>query len=112
LLDEIVDADGDPYKAIVARETNRARVLGRDQHLPPRQRAVLILRDVLCWKAREVATMLDSSVVAANSALQRARETLRERLPERRSEWPRSRRSSAEDGSFHFDPSGRRRAPT
>jgi RNA polymerase sigma-70 factor (ECF subfamily) len=57
------------------------------QHLPPRQRAVLILRDVLAWSAKEAASALDASVASTNSALQRARATLREHLPERRLEW-------------------------
>jgi len=57
------------------------------QHLPPRQRAALILRDVLGWSAKEAAAALDTSVASANSALQRARTTLREHLPERRLDW-------------------------
>jgi RNA polymerase sigma-70 factor, ECF subfamily len=90
LLDEIADADDGPYETIVARETIELAFLVAIQHLPPRQRAVLILRDVLGWSARETATIVDTTVIAANSALQRARETLRQHLPERRTDWARS----------------------
>jgi RNA polymerase sigma-70 factor (ECF subfamily) len=90
LLDEIVDLDDGPDEAIIARETIELAFLVAIQHLPPRQRAVLILRDVLGWSARETGRMLDMSVIAASSALQRARETLKGHLPERRLEWTRS----------------------
>jgi RNA polymerase sigma-70 factor (ECF subfamily) len=91
LLDEVVDGEDPPEEAIVARETIELAFLVAIQQLPPRQRAVLILRDVVGWSARETAAMLEMSVVAGNSALQRARETLREHLPERRDDWQRSR---------------------
>ena len=87
LLDEVVSSEDPPDEAIVARETVELAFLVAIQQLPPRQRAVLILRDVIGWSARETAAMLEMSVVASNSALQRARETLREHLPERRDDW-------------------------
>jgi RNA polymerase sigma-70 factor (ECF subfamily) len=87
LLDGVVASEDQPDAAIVSRETIEIAYLVAIQHLPPRTRTVLILRDVLGWSASETATLLDSSVAAANSALQRARATLKKHLPERRLEW-------------------------
>ncbi len=87
LLDPVAPHEAEPEEVVVSRETIELAYLTALQRLPPRQRAVLVLRHTLGWGAKDTASALDMSVASVNSALQRARATMRRHLPRERQEW-------------------------
>jgi RNA polymerase sigma-70 factor, ECF subfamily len=88
LLEPAAPSETEPEAIVVSRETIELAFLAALQHLPGRQRAILILRDVLGWSAKETAALLDTSVQSVNGALLRARSTLRTRVPADRDDAP------------------------
>ena len=88
ILDLIAPAEAEPDAVVVRRETIELAYMAAIQHLPPRQRAILILRETLGWSTLEIASLLETSAFSVKSGLQRARATMRERLPKRRLDWP------------------------
>lgn len=97
LFDPVAPADAEPEAQVVAKETIELAFLAAIQYLPPRQRAMLILRDVLGWSANETAALLEVSVAAVKSGLQRARGTLKEHLPQHRLRWTPTTEPTAEE---------------
>jgi RNA polymerase sigma-70 factor (ECF subfamily) len=97
LLEQVASPEDEPHAAIVSRETIELAFVAAIQHLPPRQRAVLLLRDVLGWSAKDTAALLETTLASVNSALGRARATLGDRVPRDRTEWAASQGLSAEE---------------
>lgn len=95
LLSTPAASELEPAAVLVRKETIELAFMAAIQHLPPRRRAVLILRDVLGWSAKDTAAVLAVSVASANSSLQRARTTLRALLPAARLDWTAAAPSSA-----------------
>ena len=95
MLEAAEPREREPDAVVVRRETIELAFVAAVQHLTPRPRAVLLLRDVLGWPANETAAMLDMSVPAVNSALHRARSTLRATMPERRLDWTATNRPTS-----------------
>jgi RNA polymerase sigma-70 factor, ECF subfamily len=87
LFDPAGPQDAEPEEVVISRETIEIAYLTAIQQLPPRQRAVLVLRHTLGWSAKDAAEALDMSVPSVNSALQRARATLQRHLPRERQDW-------------------------
>jgi RNA polymerase sigma-70 factor, ECF subfamily len=97
LLEPAAPHEAEPEAVVAARETIQLVYLAAIQHLPPRQRAVLILRDALDWSAKETADLLDMTLPSVNSALHRARTTMRDALPHEDEAAARVRRPTDEE---------------
>lgn len=97
LLEATAPNDSEPDVLVISRETIELAFLAAIQLLPPKQRAALILCDVLDWSAKEAASLLDSSVASVNSALQRARVAVQEAIPARKEASATARAASDEE---------------
>ena len=97
LLDQIAPTESEPDSLVIARETIELAYLAAIQYLPPKQRATLILRDALGWSAKETANLLDETVASVNSALNRARSSMRKRMPKHRLDWERAASPTTEE---------------
>jgi RNA polymerase sigma-70 factor (ECF subfamily) len=114
LLDLAAPSHDQPDALVVARETIELAYLAAIQLLPPNQRAVLIVRDVLGWSAAETAALLDTSVASVTSALQRARATLKDHRPEAPAAWTPPSEPSADERALlqrYMDAHARADAP-
>jgi RNA polymerase sigma-70 factor, ECF subfamily len=100
LLDQVASAESGPDALVIARETIELAYLAAIQYLPPKQRAILILRDSLGWSAKETAGLIDETVASVNSALSRARSSMRKRLPRERLEWSAADKPTSEEMSL------------
>ncbi|MGH2962606.1 MAG: RNA polymerase subunit sigma-70 [Solirubrobacterales bacterium] len=97
LIEEIVASEAEPDEAVAAKETVELAFMAAIRHLPSQQRAVLILRGAVGLSAKDAASLLDVSVASVNSALQRARRSLQDHLPEQRLEWARGSDATEEE---------------
>ena len=97
LLDPVAPAEEEPDAVVVGRETIELAYLAAIQHLPSRQRAILILRETLGWSTAEIASLLEMTPFAVKSGLQRARANMRRRLPKRRLDWSSASRPSEDE---------------
>ena len=86
-LERVPAPDAEPHAAVVSNEAVELTFLFAIRHLAPKQRAALILRGLIGLSAKDTASLLEGSVASVNSALQRARRTLKNRVPEGRLEW-------------------------
>ena len=100
LLEPAAPHEDQPEELAVARETIELTYMAAIQHLPPRQRAVVVLCHTLGWSANEAAAVLNTSVASVNSALQRARATLQARLPGPRQDWALERTPTDEESEL------------
>jgi RNA polymerase sigma-70 factor (ECF subfamily) len=103
LLEALATPDPEPAAVVVSKETVELALFVAIEHMPPGQRTVLVLRDLLGWSANDTAALLESSVASVNSALQRARARLRSELSGPRTEWARASEPSEVKRAHYLD---------